>query len=61
MGFLVMLTDLTEDQLRELLRQMYLLGGNDAGEDNFYWCAQGSAERVEDVLEETVEDIINDH
>ena len=54
------LTDLTEDQLRELLRQMYLLGGNDTAEDNFYWCPQGSAERIEDVLEETVEGIIND-
>ena len=55
-----MITDLTEDQLRELLRQMYLLGGNDAAEDNFYWCHQGSAERIEDVLEDTVEYIIND-
>lgn len=55
------LTALTEDQLRELLRQMYLLGGNDAEDCHFYWCPQGSAERIEDVLEETVEDIINEY
>ncbi|CAM0066296.1 hypothetical protein VPHK460_0280 [Vibrio phage K460] len=43
---------LTEGQLLELVRQAYLSGGNDANEDCFYWCRQGSEERSEEILEE---------
>lgn len=47
---------ITKEKLLELVRQAYLLGGNDYEEDCFYWCRQGSRERAEELLKEYLDE-----
>ena len=45
-----------KDNLIEIIRLAYLMGGSDKEDDNFQWCDQGSKERAEELMEEFIND-----
>ena len=44
--------EMTENQLVEIMRISYLAGVDDSVEGHGQWCAQGSLERAQELLEE---------
>lgn len=50
--------NLTEDEFMEVCRQMYLQGVVDEVDDHAFECPQGSAERVEDILHDIIDDVV---